>query len=133
MQFRICGRLLVVGVLSLLYGSPMEAQTQSDVGLFRSGDDALVSHNIMVPMRDGTRLSTDIYVPAGGGQYPAILIRDPYDNGSNASTWEEGLRWAKRGYAYVHQNVRGRFDSEGSWYPLSRRGERRPRHAELGR
>ncbi len=117
MEARTIGRLLVVGMLSLLYGAPLGAQSQAGVGLFRAGDDALVSHNIMVPMRDGTLLSTDIYVPAGGGQYPAILIRDPYGNGSSAEAWEEGLRWAKRGYAYVHQNVRGRFDSEGSWYP----------------
>ena len=118
---RTVRRLLVLGLLSLLYGAPIEAQSynppDSYNGMFQAGDVAQVTHNIMVPMRDGTLLSTDVYVPAGGGQYPAILIRDPYDNGSNAETWEEGLRWAKRGYAYVHQNVRGRFDSEGSWYP----------------
>ena len=83
--------LLIVGLLSALslYGAPVEAQHD---GLFRAGDDAMVTHNIMVPMRDGTLLSTDIYVPAGGGRYPAILIRDPYDNGSGAESVGRGAQ-----------------------------------------
>lgn len=118
MKSRTIGRTAAAAVILLLSlsGAPLEAQ-QLHGGEFRAGETAIVQHNLMVPMRDGTLLSTDVYRPAGPGRYPALLIRDPYDNGSDAASWEEGLRWAERGYAYVHQNVRGRFDSEGSWYP----------------
>ncbi|MBX6342030.1 MAG: hypothetical protein IRY97_06185, partial [Thermomicrobiaceae bacterium] len=46
--------------------------------------DVVVARNVMVPMRDGVRLATDIYRPARGteplpGPFPALLVRTPYD------------------------------------------------------
>ncbi|WP_129780838.1 CocE/NonD family hydrolase [Peristeroidobacter soli] len=84
-------------------------------------DDAgiVVDYNVMVPMRDGVRLSTDIHRPAGDGRYPVILVRDPYHNGAEQTWVEAGQRWVRRGYVFVHQNVRGRVDSEGAFYPYS--------------
>jgi putative CocE/NonD family hydrolase len=71
----------------------------------------------MVPMRDGIKLATDVYLPAAEGNYPTLLVRDIYSNGSNAVR----LRYAKfataNGYAFVFQSSRGRYDSEGDWYP----------------
>ena len=78
----------------------------------------IATYNVMVPMRDGVRLSTDIYRPAQPGKYPVLLIRDPYDNGSADKAIAEGYQWAERGYVFIHQNVRGRYDSEGGrFYP----------------
>ncbi|NOZ19858.1 MAG: CocE/NonD family hydrolase [Planctomycetes bacterium] len=68
--------------------------------------------NVMVPMRDGTKLATDIYLPEGDGPWPAILSRTPYNKTSNKN--KRGARsLARNGYAVVAQDFRGRFASEG--------------------
>ncbi len=69
-----------------------------------------VSH--MVAMQDGVRLATDVYLPGDGtGRYPVIVARTPYDKSRGAA----GLaaRSARHGYAFVIQDLRGRFKSEG--------------------
>ena len=71
---------------------------------------------IFVPMRDGTRLSTDVLLPKGAkGKLPTVLVRSPYhkDNTHWAyfSFWDE--LFLKHGYAVVIQNERGRQFSEG--------------------
>jgi putative CocE/NonD family hydrolase len=65
-----------------------------------------------VPMRDGVSLSADVYLPVGDGPWPVLLTRTPYDN---TRLVEIGIWWAERGYAYVGQDVRGRYDSEGTF------------------
>ncbi len=76
---------------------------------------------VMVPMRDGVRLATDIYRPARGGQplperVPTILTRTPYGkNGSDGL----GKYYASRGYVVVVQDTRGRYESEGIWHMLT--------------
>lgn len=69
----------------------------------------------MVPMRDGVRLATDVYLPQGEGPWPAIFITTPYGKGS-VSPWALGAN--QRGYAFIAQDFRGRFDSEGEDYPV---------------
>lgn len=72
-------------------------------------------YNVMIPMRDGVKLATDIYRPDKTGTYPVLLMRGPY--GQSAQLVETGQRWAKRGYVFIYQDVRGRYDSEGTFYP----------------
>jgi predicted acyl esterase len=68
-------------------------------------------------MRDGVKLSVDVYRPDVEGRHPAILIHTPYNN--NASSWTERARWfARRGYVVAISDCRGRFDSEGDWDPF---------------
>jgi putative CocE/NonD family hydrolase len=75
----------------------------------------------MVATRDGTLLATDLYLPAKdgsivSGRFPTILTRTPYDkSGSKAA----GLYFASRGYAFVAQDTRGRYASEGVWHFLT--------------
>lgn len=76
-----------------------------------------LEYDVRVPMRDGLSLSADITRPVGPERVPIILVRTPYDNGS-ANHVAEGKRWARRGYAYVVQDVRGRGESDGTFYPL---------------
>lgn len=83
-------------------------------------DGIIVQKNVMLPMRDGVRLSMDIYRPGGAGKYPVVLMRTPYgsempDHGVQAKFY------VKRGYAFVVQDVRGKFGSEGDW--LGKRDE----------
>ena len=76
-----------------------------------------VRYNVKAPMRDGITLSSDIYFPSGSsGPHPVILARTPYDN-STDTVAENAIFFAQNGYAFVAQDVRGRFDSEGEFYP----------------
>lgn len=68
----------------------------------------------MVPMRDGVRLATDVYLPDCDGKVPTVLVRTPYGKLTGASMY---YRYVQRGYAVVLQDVRGREDSEGEWLP----------------
>ena len=71
---------------------------------------------ITIPMRDGTKLSTDIYYPEGKDQkYPIVLTRTPYKKEMHEL---DGRYWTKNGYIYAAQDVRGRFASEGEWEPF---------------
>jgi len=76
---------------------------------------ALSIETVMVPMRDGTGLSTSVAVPSGDGPWPAILIRTPY--GKKGMAGAAGMA-VQHGYASVVQDFRGRFDSEGDDYPV---------------
>jgi len=68
--------------------------------------------NVRVPMRDGTKLATDLYFPVGAvGKLPVILIRTPY-NRQDQHTGTARM-FAGRGYVVAVQDVRGKFDSEG--------------------
>jgi hypothetical protein len=72
----------------------------------------------LVPMRDGVRLATDVYLPEGvapGTKLPTILIRTCYDRNLRKTFF---TRWANKGYAVVNQDVRGRADSEGELVPF---------------
>lgn len=71
----------------------------------------------MIPMRDGTKLAADILRPDRPGKFSVILMRTPYGKYSKAS-YQQAEFFAQRGYVYVNQDVRGRFDSEGYFQVL---------------
>ena len=92
----------------------------------------------MVAMRDGVRLATDIYLPAdaqAGQRFPVLLERTPYDRrGTNHGDFsvadpvprskpELARTFAAAGYAYVLQDCRGRYDSEGVFSKYLNEGE----------
>ena len=70
---------------------------------------------IMLPMRDGVKLATDIYKPDGVGPFPVVLIRTPYNKDGAAAIGAEGM---KRGFVIVSQDCRGRSASEGENLPF---------------
>jgi uncharacterized protein len=72
---------------------------------------------IMVPMRDGIGLATDVYLPEGEqGPFPVIFVKTPYNfNKLGGAQLEWGIEAVERGYAFVVQNERGRYYSEGDW------------------
>ena len=83
---------------------------------------AIIERKVMVPMRDGKRMATDIYRPKDTSKkYPIIFVRTPYNfnywdvrNGAPRDMTAE-LNAVKRGYAYVEMNERGHFFSEGNY------------------
>ena len=73
--------------------------------------------NVMVPMRDGVRLATDLYLPPGPGPFPVVLTRLPY--GTDVFMFKElGKFMAREGYVFAAQDTRGTFSSEGAYFPL---------------
>lgn len=82
-------------------------------------DDVHRIIGVMVPMRDGTRLATDVYLPTteGDASWPVILTRTPYDRKAT-NLIKLARKWALHGYAVVIQDVRGRYDSEGAFEPF---------------
>ena len=86
--------------------------------------EALVERNVMMPLRDGVRLATDLYFPARNGQkveeqFPVVLTRTPYDKLGQDAT---GKYFAERGYVAAMQDVRGRYASEGTFYAFAHEG-----------
>ena len=77
--------------------------------------DIRLLHGLPVPLRDGVRLSADVYVPAAAGPFPTIVTRTPYESGRDVFI-ELGVWWAERGYAFAVQDCRGRFESEGTFH-----------------
>jgi len=94
--------------------------------------DYTLLSDVMVTMRDGVRLATDVYVPAttgsaAAGKHPVILERTPYNktapsrsertptNPTPLGRAEVAAFFARRGYAVVYQDCRGRYRSEGEF------------------
>lgn len=73
--------------------------------------------SIEAPMRDGSKLISTIVLPEGDGPFPTILVRTPY--GREAGLAQGAEFYAKRGYAFVSQDVRGKGDSEGTFDPFN--------------
>ena len=96
----------------------LQLQAQGDI-LEKLNDIAIVDQKVMMPMRDGIRLATDIYRPKTDAKVPIIFSRTPYnfnswrDGKENTRTATSAYEAVKSGYAYVVQNERGRYYSEG--------------------
>ncbi|MGH9558772.1 MAG: CocE/NonD family hydrolase, partial [Bryobacteraceae bacterium] len=75
-----------------------------------------IENDVKVPMGDGVMLSADIYRPDAPGKFPSLIERTPYSN--NAPEEITDSKWyASRGYVIVNVDVRGRYDSDGRFYP----------------
>ena len=104
--------------ISFITNSSLEAQ--NDV-LEELNEIAIIDQKVMMPMRDGIRLATDIYRPKTKNKVPIIFSRTPYnfnswgDGEQRMRTAQQALEVVKRGYAFVVQNERGRYYSEGEW------------------
>jgi uncharacterized protein len=72
-------------------------------------------YDLKTTMRDGVRLSSDVFMPKGGGRWPVIFLRTPYET-LHGPHIEWACWWARRGYVVVIQDDRGRFESEGTFY-----------------
>ncbi len=111
---------LAAFILTILFFKGTEATTQSDA-LSELAEIGIIDQKIMMPMRDGIRLATDIYRPKTDKKVPIIFSRTPYnfnswgDGERRTRTAQRALQAVKRGYAYVVQNERGRYFSEGEW------------------
>ena len=116
MSFRGADRIdrMLPLCLAVLLVSAAAAQTEPRY-------EVVAMKNVMVAMRDGVKLATDIYRPARNGaavegKFPVLLDRTPYGKGRVAEATAE--YFVPRGYVLVMQDVRGRYQSEGRWRPI---------------
>ena len=82
---------------------------------FSQPNRVTVHHGVAVAMRDGIKLTADIYQPEAEGKFPVLLERTPYNRAGGASSAEA---LAAHGYIAIVQDTRGRFDSQGEFYPF---------------
>ena len=92
-----------------------------------SGASPFWNNNVIMTMRDGIKLSSDIFFPSLNGKkapgpFPVVLERTPYDKTASRAH-SKGNYFARRGYICVIQDVRGRFKSEGEWYAFADEAE----------
>ena len=107
----------VLTILALLLPYLLSAQSIKE----QLQEIAIFDQKVMMPMRDGIRLATDIYRPKTDQKVPIIFSRTPYnfnswgDGEEKTRTYQRAYEAVKRGFAYVVQNERGRYFSEGEW------------------
>lgn len=104
--------LTVIAALVLLdllgIGKPETKTARTIMAQSQSG------HTVMVPMPDGNRLATSVYLPQDGeGPWPTVLVRTPYGREVMPEFGEYGEDLAEGGIVAVIQDQRGRYDSEG--------------------
>jgi putative CocE/NonD family hydrolase len=88
--------------------------------------DNYTKREVYIPMRDGTRLFTSIYIPKdeSGGPYPFLMERTPYSAGPYGDSVYRGMlgpnaALSREPFIFVYQDVRGRYMSEGSFEEMT--------------
>lgn len=107
---------IIVSSTALCLGS-QAIRSPADVPAVPTSQDYQIDKNVMVAMRDGVRLATDIYMPArqghkNSGEFPVLVYRTPYNKDGLRRA---GIYFAQHGYVVIAQDCRGRFASEGEF------------------
>jgi putative CocE/NonD family hydrolase len=108
-------QVTILAVSLLFAASFVDAQSTSDLGLY------FTKQEVLIPMRDGVRLHTEIYAPKESNRpLPILFTRTPYgmgydENGFHISLSTSYLELAESGYIFVFQDIRGRYGSEGEF------------------
>ena len=99
-----------IGVWCLLIIAAMASSlSAADIDLYGVREE-----HVMIPMRDGTKLSAYLYFPPEEGQYP-VIYEQRYADLKGAATRQTYARLAKAGFVVCGQNFRGSALSEGTW------------------
>jgi hypothetical protein len=98
-------RVLIGSILSLLFALSASGQPYR----------VAIHNGVAVAMRDGVKLVADIYQPEAEGKFPVLLERTPYNRAGGAGS---AAKMAAQGYVAIIQDTRGRFDSQGEFYPF---------------
>ena len=83
-----------------------------------TGRGCRIIHDIEIPMRDGVKLHTSVYLPPEEGSYPTVLVRSAYNR-----LFSFDVSFPTNGMALVVLDCRGRYDSEGEFYPFIHEAE----------
>jgi len=99
--------LIAVVIILTLFYSKLAGSEAEELGV-------KIERNVPVPMRDGVILRADVHRPDRGGPYPVLVRRTPYGKDGNFD------QFVKAGYIVVSQDVRGRYESKGTWESMHR-------------
>jgi uncharacterized protein len=104
--------MFAVTAVGLLYPQLLKSQAAPLIS-----SNIAVQYDVPMKTRDGVILHADIYHPNSPGKFPVILMRTPYDKSVD---WAVApiFKMVPRGYVVIIQDVRGRYTSEGEWYPF---------------
>jgi putative CocE/NonD family hydrolase len=112
---RFAATFIAAGILCCFVSIVCNAQSADNVRA------RYTKYEFMVPMRDGVRLFTSIYVPKDKEQnYPFLLTRTPYSVApygidSYRTSLGPSPQFEKEGFIFVYQDARGRYMSEGEF------------------
>src|SRR4030095_4705142 len=107
-------RVLAATSVAVLLPGAVLAQDSTRFARPAAKYEFTVQKDVMIPMRDGVRLATDIYMPIGAGdRLPVILVRTVYNK--NAYGGDALKFFARQGYVVLIQDVRGQYSSEGEY------------------
>ena len=88
-------------------------------------NEVFIENRVPIRMRDGVTLYADVYRPSEPGKYPVIVGRTPYGTERHATpvyqyphAYKAPLFFSRRGYVFVYQDIRGRYESDGKWEPF---------------
>jgi uncharacterized protein len=110
--------LAAVAVLSLAHPGVRAMVREGHFQLVALREGIRIERDVMIPMPDGVRLATDLYLPpVPEGGLPTVLVRLPYGKDSYGGALQWVGRVGPHGYAVVIQDMRGRFGSEGVFAP----------------
>lgn len=101
--------------LTILFGLPL-VLVAADPGPHAVAKET----GVRAAMRDGVELVADVYRPEEEGQFPVLLTRTPYNRDGGE---EQARELASHGYLVVVQDTRGRYDSDGEFYPFRHESE----------
>jgi len=108
-------RLSVFSIATVLLAAPHALGAQGAPPLIST--EIVIQHDVPMKTRDGVILYADIYRPKSSDRFPVILLRTPYDKSVNWAV-SPVFKMVPRGYVVIIQDVRGRYTSEGEWYPF---------------
>jgi uncharacterized protein len=107
---------LIVAGYAALAAAQNAPEARRDRPAAQSQANPVRQLRVEIPMRDGVRLSANVFLPGNRARGPAILERTPYGKGAGITPLYEAF--VARGYTVVAQDVRGRYESEGVFQPL---------------
>ncbi|HEX3891407.1 MAG TPA: CocE/NonD family hydrolase [Terracidiphilus sp.] len=93
------------------------------MSLIDCGNGVRLERGVSCRLSDGVTLISDHYYPAGDGPWPTLLMRQPYGRAiASTVVYAHPIWFARHGYHVVIQDVRGRGESEGDFYPFRHEG-----------
>src|SRR5580704_5683830 len=112
------GGILFQGrILQVILGIFVAIVLAEHGALAQKSYEVIVQNGAPMKTRDGVTLRADIYRPKDDGKFPVILMRTPYDKSVGWAA-SPAYQIAGHGYVVVVQDVRGRYTSEGEFYPF---------------
>jgi putative CocE/NonD family hydrolase len=115
---KVLGRWAMIAAAILLWAMPQQAQERGEQAA--NYGDLFTKSDVMIAMRDGVKLHTEVYAPKGATEaLPIFLTRTPYGIGDDDKGYSRELALYKDmfadGYIFVFQDIRGRYSSEGTF------------------